>query len=89
MTPLYSVLMGAVAMASLVAMLFFIRFWRQTGDALFILFALAFGLDAVMRVALGLATVSSETEPLIYISRLVSFALIVAAIVRKNWRGKN
>jgi uncharacterized membrane protein HdeD (DUF308 family) len=81
--------MGAVAMASLVAMLFFIRFWRQTGDALFILFALAFGLDAVMRVALGLATVSSETEPLIYITRLVSFALIVAAIVRKNWRGKN
>jgi hypothetical protein len=89
MTTLYPVLMGSVAMASFVAMLFFIRFWRQTGDGLFILFALAFGLDAIMRIVLGLAAVSSETEPLIYVTRLVSFALIVAAIVRKNWRGKN
>jgi len=86
MTPLYAVLMGAVAMASFVATLFFLRFWRQTRDPLFILFALAFGLDAVMRVVLGLAAVSSETEPLIYLTRLISFALIVIAIIRKNWR---
>jgi uncharacterized membrane protein HdeD (DUF308 family) len=88
MTSLNSVLLGAVAMASFVAMLFFLRFWRQTRDTLFLLFALAFGLDAVMRIILGLTTISSETEPLIYLTRLVSFALIIAAIVKKNWRGK-
>lgn len=89
MTPLNAVLMGAVAMGSFVAMLFFLRFWRQTRDVLFILFSLAFGLDAVMRVVVGLSAVSSETEPLIYVTRLISFALIVAAIVRKNWEAKN
>ncbi|HVM83720.1 MAG TPA: DUF5985 family protein [Candidatus Binatia bacterium] len=87
MIQLSSVLMGAVAMASFVAMLFFLRFWRQTRDRLFLFFALAFGLDAVMRLVLGLGTVSSETEPLIYLTRLVTFALIIAAIVVKNWRG--
>ncbi len=33
-----SVAMGAVAMASLVAALFFLRFWRQTHDTFFLLF---------------------------------------------------
>ena len=40
-----SVLMGAVAMASFVATIFFLRFWRQTRDSLFLLFAIAFGAD--------------------------------------------
>jgi hypothetical protein len=37
---LTAVLMGAVAMASFVAMLFFLRFWRQTSDARQFLFTL-------------------------------------------------
>ena len=45
---LNAVLMGAVAMASFVAMLFFLRFWRQTRDSLFLLFAIAF-LDLRLR----------------------------------------
>lgn len=88
MNPLSSVLMGAVAMASFVATLFFLRFWRQTQDILFLLFSLAFAVDAVMRVVLGLSAVSSETEPLIYLTRLITFGLIAAAIIRKNWSGK-
>jgi uncharacterized membrane protein HdeD (DUF308 family) len=84
MNGLTSVLMGAVAMASLTAMLFFLKFWRQTRDSLFLFFALAFGLDAVIRLLLGLAQVSAETEPFFYLARLVSFALIIAAIIRKN-----
>ena len=38
MEHLTSVLMGAVAMASFVATLFFFRFWRQTRDSFFLLF---------------------------------------------------
>ncbi|HEY1386062.1 MAG TPA: DUF5985 family protein [Dongiaceae bacterium] len=79
-----SVLMGAVAMASCVATLFFLRFWRQTRDEFFLLFAAAFGLDAATRIVLGVARLSEETEPLIYLARLVTFGLIIAAIVRKN-----
>ena len=82
------VLMGAVAMASFVATLFFLRFWRQTRDAFFLLFALAFGIDAATRFALGLMHVSQETEPLFYLARLFTFALILAAIEQKNRPGR-
>jgi hypothetical protein len=79
-----SVLMGAVAMASFVAMLFFLRFWRQTGDKFFLLFGVAFGFDAITRFALGMTQVPEESEPLFYLGRLVMFALIILAIVQKN-----
>jgi len=85
---LSAVLMGAVAMASFVAMLFFLRFWRQTRDGFFLLFALAFGVDAATRFLLGLLHVSQEAEPLFYLARLLTFALIIAAIVQKNRPGK-
>jgi hypothetical protein len=80
--------MGAVAMASLVAALFFLRFWRQTHDSFFLLFSLAFALDAASRVALGLSHVTSEEEPLFFLARLVTYGLIIAAIVQKNRPGK-
>jgi hypothetical protein len=81
-----SLILGAVAMASLVAALFFFRFWRQTRDHLFLLFSLAFAVDVVTRVALGISGSPNEGEPLFYLGRLVTFALIVIAIFRKNRR---
>lgn len=81
-----TLILGAVAMASLVAAMFFFRFWRQTRDHLFLLFSLAFALEAVTRLALGLSQVSSEDEPLFYLGRLATFALILIAIIRKNRR---
>ena len=79
-----AVLMGAVAMASAMAALFFLRFWRQTRDSFFLFFAAAFGLDALTRFVLGMGELSEETQPLIYLARLVTFCLIIVAIVRKN-----
>ena len=81
---LYPVMMGAVAMASLVATLFFLRFWRQTQDRLFLYFAAAFALDAATRVALALSHPSAEDEPLYYVGRLFTFGLIIIAIIQKN-----
>lgn len=78
--------LGAIAMASLVAALFFLRFWRDTGDRFFLFFAAAFGVEVINRVALGLGTLSEETEPFLYMVRLFSFLLILAAIVDKNRR---
>ena len=77
-------LLGAVAMASLVAAMFFLRFWRQTGDRFFLLFATAFLIDAAARFVLALIRVSAEMEPFYYIPRLVMFGLIIVAIVHKN-----
>jgi hypothetical protein len=82
------VLIGAVAMASATAALFFLRFWRQTRDSFFLFFAGAFGLDALTRLILGMGKLSEETEPLIYLARLVTFCLIIVAIVRKNRPGR-
>ena len=81
---LNSLLLGAAAMASLVAGLFFLKFWRQTRDGLFLLFAIGFGVDAAMRLLLGISDVSSEQEPFFYMARLVTFGLIIVAIVQKN-----
>ncbi len=79
-----SVLMGAVAMASFVVAVFFLRFWRQTRDTLFLLFAIAFGVDAMTRFMLGLGHPADEAEPLFYMARFVTFMLIVIGIVLKN-----
>ena len=79
-----SVMTGAVAMASLVAALFFLRFWRQTRDSFFALFAVAFAIDAASRFVVALAHLSDETEPFFYVPRLVTFGLIILAIVLKN-----
>jgi uncharacterized membrane protein len=81
-------LLGAVAMASLVAATFFLRFWLKTHDRFFLLFAAAFLLEAINRLTLAaVGTVSEEHEPLFYLVRLFSFVLILIAIVDKNLRG--
>lgn len=81
-------LSGAVALGSLVAGLFFFRFWHQTRDGFFIYFAVAFWLEAANRVALGTMLHPDENAPLFYTVRLVSYALILVAIWRKNRQGR-
>ena len=79
-----AVLQGAVGMASGVAALFFLRFWRQTRDSFFLFFAAAFAIDALARFVLGFAELSEETQPVVYGARLITFGLIILAIIRKN-----
>ena len=77
-------LLGAIAMANLIIGLFFLRFWKKTRDRFFLFFAVAFILEGVNRVLLGLNQASSENEPVLYLVRLLSFVLILIAIVDKN-----
>jgi hypothetical protein len=81
---MFTFISGAVAMASLVAALFFLRFWRQTRDRFFLLFSLAFALDALTRLVLALIDIASEQEPFYYLARLAMFGLILVAIIDKN-----
>jgi hypothetical protein len=83
------ILLGATAMGGLTASLFFIRFWRQTRDRLFLIFAIAFGVDAVMRITLAATTFPDEQEPFFYLGRLLTFVLIVLAIADKNRKERN
>ncbi|MES2785354.1 MAG: DUF5985 family protein [Pseudomonadota bacterium] len=77
-------LMGAIAVASLLAGLFFFKFWRHTRDRFFLYFALSFWLEAINRVALGLVAGAGENNVLFYSVRLVSYSLILLAIWHKN-----
>lgn len=77
-------LLGAITLGSLIAGLFFLRFRRLTHDRLFLFFALAFFVDAVSRLIMAAHVGSSEEHPVIYMLRLVSYGLIVWAIIQKN-----
>jgi uncharacterized membrane protein HdeD (DUF308 family) len=78
-------LTGAIAMASAVIALFFLRFWRASRDRFFLYFALSFAIEGVHRVAAALAYQDSEDTPLHYLVRLLAYGLILWAILEKNW----
>jgi hypothetical protein len=80
------VLTGAIAVASLLAGLIFLRFWRQSRDRFFLYFALSFALEGLNRIALGMLTTLKEDNPLLYSVRVVAYGLIVLAIWQKNRR---
>lgn len=77
-------LLGAVAMASLVAGLFFLRFWRETKDRLFLAFAVSFFAEGINRTALALTDAPREGAPFFYLVRLLAFVLILIAVIDKN-----
>jgi hypothetical protein len=77
-------LAGGSALAAAAIALFFLRFWRQTGDRFFLLFALAFAVFAGNRTALAAIDPEDESRWWIYLLRLAAFVLILVAVVDKN-----
>jgi hypothetical protein len=77
---------GAVTLGFLVAAGFFVRFWRQTADRLFLAFALAFVLFALNQALASWLTVLIEPASLVYALRVLGFIIILGAIVDKNAR---
>ena len=68
------------------AALFFARFWAQSRDRLFALFAAAFALLAIQRLALSLSEAPIEERTIFYLLRFFAFAVIAVAIMDKNRR---
>ena len=82
-------LIGGIAVLSFVAGLFFLRFWRSTGDRFFLFFVASFWIEAGNRVHMGLMASWSEDSPTHFGVRLLSYGLILLAIWDKNRpRGK-
>jgi hypothetical protein len=79
-------LAGALVIAYATVAIFFLRFWRDTRDRLFLLFAVAFAVFGVERILLFTLNTPEETRPFIYLVRLVGFALIIFAVIDKNRR---
>jgi hypothetical protein len=78
-------LLGMVASASIVAGMFFLKFWRNTRDSFFLAFGVSFVIEGLNRTAILLLERPNEGNPFIYLVRLFSFLLILAAILKKNY----
>ena len=77
-------LSGMLATGYLVAAGFFLRFWKQTRDRLFLSFSIAFALFAAQRALLVEEFALVENKTWAYGMRLVAFLIILYAIIAKN-----
>ena len=77
-------LLGVIVTASLTAAGFFLKFWQQTRDSLFLGFGAAFFIEGINRLAFLFLDRPNEGDPLLYTIRLCSYLLILAAIIHKN-----
>jgi hypothetical protein len=66
--------------------LFFLRFWRTSRDRLFAMFAAAFLVLTVQRLAIALTAEVLEHQAPLYTLRLLAFVIIIIAIIDKNRR---
>ncbi|HEX5386450.1 MAG TPA: DUF5985 family protein [Gemmatimonadales bacterium] len=88
-TPVLPIISGAIVAGYTVAGLFFLRFWRETRDRLFAVFAVAFWTLGVQRLTLALLNdPPDEAVTGLYLLRLAAFVLILWAIFDKNRGGK-
>jgi hypothetical protein len=78
------VLGGAIAMASAIVGMFFLRFWRSGRDRFFLLFASSFFVEALDRLAIALSEHPNEGAPAIDGVRLLADQLILLAVAGKN-----
>jgi Family of unknown function (DUF5985) len=83
---MHEFLLGVMATLSWVAMVYFLRFWRETGDRLFVMFSAAFFLLGLTRLGLAVAHEPSEGATYLYWLRLFAFVIIVVAILDTNRR---
>lgn len=81
---LSALISGSIVMGYAVAGLFFLRFWKDTADRLFLIFGLAFWLLGAQRILLSLLADDPGWHLVLYVVRLLAFVLILAAIVDKN-----
>ena len=77
-------LLGFIAACSLVAGLFFLKFWRSTRDPLFLAFLVFFVVQGFTNaVIIGLPH-PNEGNLVVFVIRLLSVLVVLAAILAKN-----
>ena len=81
-----ALLSGILVTEYAVIALFFLRFWKTSHDRLFVMFAGAFFLLAIQRLAIALTAEMLEQQAPLYLLRLAAFVVIIMAIADKNRR---
>jgi len=77
-------LQAVSATAAWVSATIFLRYWRESRDMLFALFAVAFTLLGLSWALLSILNPDRDASPYIYGLRLVAFLLLIAAVIQKN-----
>lgn len=79
-------LLGFIAALSAAATVFFLRYWKETRDSLFLAFAVFFAVQGGTRIVDLTSPNSNLIVGWVYILRLLAVVLVVAAILRRNTR---
>lgn len=82
----YAFLFGALTVLCFTAGLFFLRYWRASGDRFFAFFVVAFWALGTNWLLMVGRHPTDEYLPYFYLLRLLAFLLILVAIVDKNRR---
>lgn len=77
---------GMVAMGCALVGVFFLRFWQQSRDKLFLRFAFAFWILALSYLLLGVISFATEWRVYVFMVRLSAFCMILYGIFEKNRR---
>lgn len=77
-------LQAVSATAAWISAAMFLRYWRETRDTLFSMFALAFTLLGLSWAMLSVFNPVGDASRYIYGLRLIAFLLIIGAVVVKN-----
>ena len=86
MARLVPFVLGAIAATSFTIALFFLRFYRDSKDALFAWFSAAFAVLGLNRLLFAVSASPNEGEPLLYWMRAIAYSLILVGIYQKNRR---
>ena len=78
-------LLGFVAATSLIAGLFFLRFWRDTRDSLFLAFAVFFVIQGCSNAVVLQYHPLNAGSLWLFALRLLSVLVVLAAILKKNF----
>lgn len=81
-------LAGGVTLGYIVAGIFFLKFWRNSADRLFLAFGAAFFLLALNQVIASAFEAGDERTVYAYGLRVLGFVLILWAIIEKNLGGR-
>ena len=77
-------LLGFIAACSLLAGLYFLKFWRSTRDPLFLAFLVFFVVQGFTNAAILELPHPNEGSLAVYIIRLLSVLVVLVAILAKN-----
>ncbi len=79
---------GAIVMGFAIACLLFVKYYRRTRQKLFLTFAASFFLLALNYAWLAITQIPVEERSLLFLIRLLAFALIPLAIFQSSRQEK-